>query len=558
MSTLDTARDIKNRCIELRGDWTERNDAMEDWYDILLMEQDPAVRGPREQYVGNDPRTFFNLARYLFISADVKHLLNTTLLTENQKTSADSIQALIDRGWRDNDRRNRRLGHGSWLAEFSGLLFATGWYSLFVMPFEDKLLTEIWNPYQVFPCFSDTDIGVDEVARIYNLTVDQARNKASRQGWKVPKLGLAGNSKIDVYSYLGYTNEGVVYQSVVMHNELVHFRIYPEIEELPVLVGPGFGLPDRGIIDRDSDWKRNLGESIFASNEQVYKQLNRSMTHMQQVLRDTAQPPLIEKKGSPGGKGIVDENKIFTRAYVMRMSQEDDVSALALPGIPPEVTQHLFNINAQRQRGSVPDLAFGNIQQSNLSALMINQVAGIAQNILQGYLDATISVLSEVDERWTKGVLKGQMKPYGWTKAPHTPKPEEIEFDVDFRIKLPGDLAARATIARMIDPEFNLDTEDTISLIFPEIKDPTLAVAKSRADRAMRSELAEIVNLILAYETEAELLAKENPRASALYKQAAEKLSTQLETPKPQPPGPPGGAMPMPNAQAVPSEMFGG
>ena len=532
MVTLGTSTAVRTRCGELSNNWTDRNKAMKEWYDILLMEDDPAIKSPREQYTGNDPRTFYNLARYLFMSADVKHLMDTSMLSENQKTSADGIEELARRGWVDNDRRSRRKGMGSVMSYFSGLLFATGWYSLFVLPFKDRLIVEVWNPYQVFPSYSDDDQGLYEVARKYTMTVDQAKIKARRMGWRVPSIGMRGDTNIDIYSYLGFTDQGVIYQTVVMGTEMVQFKEYPELSEIPALVGPGFGLPDRGIIDPDGTWKKHLGESIWASNEKVYKQYNRSMTHMQQVLKDTAQPPILEKKSSPGGKPIVDVNKIFTRAYVMRMGTDDDVMAMPLPGIPPEITQHLFNINAQRQRGSIPDLAFGNIQQSNLSALMINQVAGIAQNILQGYLDSTIHVLSEVDRRWVSGVLDREYTPYGWKKPSHTPNPEDIEFEVDFRIKLPGDLAARATIARMIDPEFNLDTQDTISLVFPEIKDPALAVARSRADRALRSDLAEIVNLILTYETEAELLAKDNPRASELYGRAAKKLEAQLGEPK--------------------------
>ena len=541
MPHLTLPEQVKSRATELKKFWRGRDSVIKDWYGILTMDDDPAIQAPREQYVGNDPRTFYNLSRYLFTTADIKHQLDTTTFTEKQKPSSEGIEDLVRRGWRDNNRRNIRRGRGGWLNEFIGLMLVTGWYSLFVMPFEDRLVAEIWNPAQVYPDFEDSDLGLIDVVRVYQLTIRQARRLALRRGWKVPTLWGHEDTRVNIYNYFSYLDDGTVYNAVVIHNEFVRYAILPQLDGIPVYTGPVGGLPDRGIIQGGltygtggsghslEDYTARMGESIFATNRKVYKSQNRSMSHEQQILRDTAQPPILEKKHQQGGKPIVDADKLFTRAHVMRMTTQDSVEVLALPGIPAELRQLIFDINAQRQRGSFPDLSYGNIQSANVTALMINQAAGASQNILQPYLETTISVLEEIDEVWAKGVLENEWTPYRWEKPSFTPPAEDVEFKVDFRIKLPGDLAARATIARILDPEFNLDTEDTIRLLFPEIQDPMLAVAKSRADMALRSPLAQVVTQVAAYEIEAELLRKSNPRLAELYAKAAKKLEAMLD-----------------------------
>jgi len=522
--------EIKTRCMELQKNWSKRNKRFEDWYKLLRMVDKSRIHSKNEKFIGNDPRTFFNLSKHLLATAEIRHTIDTENLTENQKTSVPDLEYLVNRGWKKANKLNIQRGRGSVIAELVAWILSTGWYALFEMATEDKLITEVWNPAEVYPEFDD-DLGEPiEVCRVYKLSVQRARVKAHALGWDFKSQ--ATNAMVDIYDlyYFSHDETGSMIPThvVVINNAIVWASMHPELDHLPVMTGPVAGLPDRGVILNPNKWQAEIGESVLATNEFIYNNSDRVMSFQQQMIKDTAQPPVVQR--ITGSKTKVDPEKLFTRGYLITIGEGEDVFTLAMPAIPVELRQHTADISDQRERGSLPNVAFGAARGVRVNSLLIAQTTAAAENILQPYIETAQGVLTEVDERWIKAVLKNDYKPYGWTKPTNLPKIDDIEFLVSYKIKVPGDLVSRATVARMINPNYQLDDETTTEFFFPEIKDPMRMLAKARRDKALDNDVSRTIDQVLAYELEATSQELQgNTRGAALYRKAAKALEARLE-----------------------------
>jgi len=554
MPTLDRATTIRSRCNSLQKNHSVRNKKIQEWYKIINLEENKEIPPRMENFTGNDPKTYFTMSRFLLTNPAIHNIIDTNRMNEKQSEAVGLLEDLADLGWADNFKQALQQGRGGFLYRFSGLLIAQGGYAVFAKAFSDRLIAQVWNPYQVFPDFDDWTNGPSEVCRIYEVPVAKARSIAYSNGWVIPNFNFQGNTKI--YNYFGYTDEMVPYNTVLIGNDVVRWT---EIggSRLPVYYSTAGGIPDIDVVLGSTE--NFPGESIIATNIGIYKNLNRTMTHIQQITKDTAQPP-IKEYSSNADKKIVDENKIFTRAYVMRMGTGEDVRVLDMPSLPPETTSHAININDMRQRGSVPDIAFGNLQQSGLNSLMMSQVTQAALSALQPYLDVTVSLFNEINDMWVKEVLDRGWSPYGWIKPTNLPPVDDIKFNTDFRVKIPGDLVSRATTMRMLAPDIEISPETTLSLLFPEIKDPARELAKAHSSKVMNHAIEETRQLLESYRVRAEQLKTENPRSSELYSKIAARLEQELTGETEQDPAPsprrtsPRRNLPIPRQEVLPQE----
>ena len=534
--------EIVGRCHGLMYNEQARNRKIEEWYRLANLEPDRTVPQEMENFTGNDPKTFFNFGRFLLSTSAISHDVDTDLLNDQQAEAASTLTNLMDRAWKYVFSQESRKGRGTWLERLCGLMLMQGQYAVVARGDREKLRIAIWNPYQVYADFDDGLAGPSEVCRVYEASDTRIRAIARQEGWDLGYTFPRGHAT--VYIYYGFDAEGQVHNSVVIHNRLVYQVFMPSETRIPVYTGKIGGLPEIGIV-LDS---RNVfeGESVLETNLPIYQSINRMMTHIQQMTKDAAQPPLWERNSGARNDKILDENRIFKRAYVARMGPNDSIGALDLPGIPPEASQQLLNINDMRQRGSVPDAAFGNLQQSGINSLLMNQVIQATRIALHPYQEAVKSLLNHINEMYARKVVAFNWEPYGWRRPQNLPEPEDISFNTDFRISIPGDLAARATTMRIISPDATFSPETTMELMFPEIKDPQREIARSRSSKIINSEIDIAISQIEAYWVQAELLRNVgNPRAAALRDAVASRLEQQLAgemlqqaTPNPQLPPP--------------------
>jgi len=151
--------------------------------------------------------------------------------------------------------------------------------------------------------------------------------------------------------------------------------------------------------------------------------------------------------------------------------------------------------------------------------------------------------LADIDNYWHYEIREKKLTPYNFKMPKNAPK--EDEFEVDFTINIPGSMVQRATLARMIDPTFQLDFATTCDMVFPEIKNPVDVQAKVTKDNAMTNPIAQILGLIATYKKQAKLYGDAGDVETAnLFLSAVAALEAQLPQAPQQSPTGAGAAMP--------------
>lgn len=551
------------RCNELRNFWTPRNDAMKRWY--RLVEQVDELKTDRmESFVGNDPRSLYNLVLHL-LDTTIPHRVKDYDMADFEIAAAvTEVGKYFRKSWKDAQDNFRRSNPRQGLMRtFISFLLATGWYAMFSIITDDGRRTykEPWNPMEVYPMW-DGMLGLDEVAHIYTASSKQAISMARASGWTFSSpysqwQSMVGN-KITIFDYWwteiadDFPFSKAIWNAVVIDRELVKFE-RTRFKRIPVYTSPVGGLPDMGSLTEGplptysstlklhtqeasvDRWKAEIGQSILATNENVYRAWNKWWTFSMQLLRDTAQPRIFERSRS--GKAIVKPEDVFRRGAIFRGGPDDSVDFLSTPPIPLELRSTQLDLEAMMQRGGVSWAMHGTVQ-GQLSAYVMSQIAASANQVMKPFHQAIIDALSDMDNDDLADIRERGIKPYGW-KYP-TALPDDVTVSADYEVEIPGDLVQRATTARMLDPEFSLSYSYVMRKLFPDIEDPMQERAQRRADQAELHPINSIIALIQYYREQAAYLAKIGDTESAqLYESAATMALQMMQPQQPEPTQPP-------------------
>jgi hypothetical protein len=471
-----------------------------------------------ESFVGNDPQSSFKLLRHL-LDQKIPHRIPHEQVTVEMAKIASDLSLLYDAGWSDINYRYRQRGRQGWVWDLAGFILATGWYSVFAMMAQDgsRCIAEIWNPATVFPNWDDE---LAECAHVETLSPTGLQRLASRNGWNV-----SAKSNIKMYDYWRLGNIGEVYNSIVLGSTLVK----PETLEtrfyrIPIFVSPVGGLPDTGIISGDAmAWRAEVGMSSVSTNENIYKYWNKWWSLSMQALRDVVQSRIKEKSR---GKPIVKPEDVFKRGAIFRMTPEEDVSFMNPPPIPVELRATQLDLEAMMQRGGPSWSMFGSAA-GNMTAYVMSQTAASTNQIAKPYHQGIIDCMTDIDNFWLYQIRRFGYKPYG----KELPKglPEDVKVSAEYEIRIPGDLIQRATVARMLDPEFRLSNARVMDELFPEVKSPLLEKAQVRADAAERHPLHATIVLIQSFREQAKILSTAGDKVGAgLYEKAANSIEASM------------------------------
>jgi len=540
------AKELVARCGKLRTNWNTRNRKIKEWYNILRL-TDELKQDGMESVTSNDPRTGYNLGKHLMTSSTVSDKINQEELDPQEIEATSYLEAYVAKRWVSEEQRYRRMGRQSFIGELIGLMLATGWYSVFSIVEEDRIWSEVWNPIEVFPEFGSADVGLVEAAHIYTMKPAIANRKAKMMGWGL-KRPFSHNTTL--YNYWGFDDDGDVANGIVLGDvdvkPLVKEPILSELGMLPLFISPIGGLPDRGAID--SKWQEHSGEAIVATNEELTKNYNRMLTFSQQLMRDTANPRWFER--STGETPILRQEDLFKRGAIFRGAPGEDVGPLPVPPIPVELRTMMFDYQNMLQRGMFPWAIFGNIQMQ-MSYLAMANIASAALQVLTPYMDGFRGLRSDINNYWIKFLMLTKFKPHKFIVPEHMP--EEVEFNVQADIEIPGYLIQRATVARMLDPTFRLSTETVMDNLFHEIKNPLREQAKVRKDDAMSHPKAVLADAILAYREQARLLRDADDIAAAeVYEKLADSIEAELLATVPQQPAVAPGGLPPAARETIP------
>ncbi|MDP1907350.1 MAG: hypothetical protein Q8K85_03545, partial [Hyphomicrobium sp.] len=388
----------------------------------------------------------------------------------------------------------------------------------------NKCYDEPWNPIDVYPMW-DSTLGLSEVAHIYGTSPLQATNMCKKNGWVLTNNYAQWRASvgrgIKVYDYwwaelddtFPFTKSiwnAIVIDTVLVKYERTRFR------RMPIYVAPVGGLPDMGSLTEGvlptysstlklqtqetnpERWKAELGQSIIATNEHIYRTWNKWWSFSLQLLRDTAQPRIFERSRS--GKAIVRPEDVFRRGAIFRGGPDDSVDFIGTPPIPLELRSTQLDLEAMMQRGGVSWSMYGNVQ-GQLTAYVMSQIAASANQVMKPFHQAFIYRIEDIDNDWLADIKDRGLKPYGF-KYPDV-LPDNAYVSADYDVEIPGDLVQRATTARMLDPDFRLSYSYVLRKLFPDIEDAMQERAQVRADQAELHPSNSIIALIQYYRRQA-------------------------------------------------------
>ncbi|MFA5384152.1 MAG: hypothetical protein WC364_05735 [Eubacteriales bacterium] len=519
--------EIINKCTYLRDCWTTRKKKFEDWFSILLLEDKLAQEG-MESVVSNDPKTGYNLAKHLLTSMVIADKISNDDLSPEYMPATAYMERYMAIRWKDQERRYRSIGRQSWMGELVGWMLSLGWYSVFAMVDEKEVWAEVWSPYDCFPAFGPD--GLVEHARIYTLPASAANKKIKQMNWQ-DKVPRAFTVDVTFYDYWGYDLDGDIVNAIVADNLFVKNPVKDmavnKVGRLPIFSSAVGGLPDMGSIMKGNKWQEHYGESIVATNEDLTLQYNKMRSFMQQAARTAAQPHWLEL--STGDTPIATDELMNRWGSVLHGSPGEDVRSLSGVSIPIEITNALMVYRDELQRGLFPASLFGLIQQQ-ISYLTMANIASSAMQVLTPYKDAVIGVRTDINNFWQDMIFKNGFAPHRFKSPEVRPDLNEMRFEVDADLEIPGHLVQKATVARMMNPNFRLPVAWIQEKLFPEILDPKKSMADVRAEDALMNPKAILVDNIIAYREQARILRQlEDVSQAELYEKLAKSLEAELD-----------------------------
>lgn len=529
----DYVRDAK----KLAASWAVRKTQFQEWYRLLSLHDENRTPG-LESFVANDPRTIYNMALYLLTPKDISYNIPNNEAAGPVQVTISDAESQIQNAWVELEESSYKKGQQGWDRYVTSLLLSTGWLSVFAYANiksdgEAELIADIWNPSQVYPEFDDD--GLCRVAHIYSISASAARRLCSSNGWG---LQFPNDSvQVEVIDIWQFGMDGKPENTIIMKGEFAkHPTSHPEIDELPVLCTPVNGLPDRGLIQNDPwAWRRHMGQAIFAPNSDVFRNYNRVMSFLQQIIRDTAQPRIISQTKS---KGVVNDANWNKRGAIYDIDLDEDIRTLQMPGIPIELTSLVQIMQGMIQRAG---FSYSLYQGGEASGFAQSQISAAAMNVVEPYRAALSHLKTDISNIWLDGLKR--------LHKIDSAIPPESKFKIDIRVTVPGDLIQRATTARQLDPDYEMSSGTVTQLLFPEVTDPNREMVLSRRDKAMNSPEFAKLDMIEALNATADgLKAEGRQRQAETYYAYARfvlaSLQAQEQPSQPQQPqvGPPGQA----------------
>lgn len=523
----------------LRSYWSQRNSKFRDWYEILVLIDQLETKG-METYVSNDPQTFYNMAHFLLTNGELKH----SIPVENESVMELDKRAKMGRAcdylWKTINRERQMSGSQPFIDDLAFFILVLGWHSEVIKYDQNSglLKVQIWNPYDVYPSYSNGHISV--CVHSYSVSEEEAGQKAQANGWDyVPRNPTPGGSNnVTLDDFFLYTNEGLYNMILLNSKDVTGWQLRSDME---ILVAPVGGFPDRGSLASGTsgrptrDWRRLAGRGIFEVNEAVLESFNKWKSMVAQILRDTAQGVTEEFSATPQAtpEELRERGALFHYA-----PGEQGLVRVPPPTIPMEVQSHLLQMQRELQKGSFSDLVHGMLEGSGGSqaGYGITLLANASANqILYPYMEAKHFIIGECDRFWLSH-LKQDGKSFSikgkfLEKIEAKDIPEEVFIDVSSEVATPQDWLQRGTIANLLKDHLD---ESTIITQVLKMGDPQ-AIKRARSlDRMLNNPMSQLVEQISGYYAHADYLdATGDSKQAALFRRAAKALESQLGAPAP-------------------------
>ncbi len=372
--------------------WRGRNAEMEDDRRYTTLAK-PIVKSDQVKWISNEPKVFFETSVALISSYPPRFRIPLNInFDAEEKDKISKTERFVQGIFRSLDDRQYRLGRSYWLREFAWWV-CSGWYAVFnyVRKGRDgstEFIAELFDPITVYPQWDDS--GLLTLVRTYNIDSITALStienyKAKGLQFDLTLMDATTHEVINWWKRVG----DKVYNAILLDKQIVK-GITPEpFDHIPVHIG-AVGSPDR-LTD---NWQERTGENIISANKDMYDYTNTIVSLMASIMAETAYPNIVSQTRT--GAPAVNAEDIRGYGSQLNIKLEDKLEILKHAATPVEALQLLQLLLKQSQKGSIPDVVYGGVPQSDVSGFALSQYMAAIKYKISPYLNTMQKVMSEI------------------------------------------------------------------------------------------------------------------------------------------------------------------
>jgi hypothetical protein len=288
------------------------------------------------------------------------------------------------------------------------------------------------------------------------LRIEKTVGEIQREYGKAVKTGSGSVNpemdKVVIYDYydrkfnMVFTAEGKVIKPRMEHGS----------PRVPIYIATTGSVPLVSSTESSDTWK-NWSESAMANNRHVWENMNLIMS-IYLHLAAQARSRSYSYTSRDGTRGL--EENPHEEASEVRLREGESIDLLQLHETTRDAAAFASMVSGEAQRGSVPHIAYGELQL-NISGYAINNLRQGIESSLNPHLKAIEDAYWQISMLLSDQYATGKFKDIfvsGYRNRSYfedTPKPDSIgnagEPEIKFHAKLPQDdmqMYAQAQIAR--------------------------------------------------------------------------------------------------------------
>ena len=384
------ATDIESETTQLEEYWHLRNEQME-LDRIILRLTKPKATTDQIKWVSNEPKVFYETAVALISSFPPRFRLPLTIdFTPEEKKKMNKAERMIVGIFRSLDQRQWQNGWLRQLAYWS----LSGWTTTFEAVLRKgkdvQFIADIWDPITVYPEWDSDAL----VKCIRSFEVDKRTAARLARGWQAKGLEDAyrEDDKKSMVKVINYwlNDRGKIFNAIMLGGkEIKKIKEEKQFKSIPIDVR-AIGVPDQTA----ADWPVRFGESIIATNRDMYEYENAMISLMATIMAETAYPNVITKTQT-GAPAIKDQKmKGYGERYSLKLNES--IELLKHAATPGEVNELLSYVVRQKQKASFADTVYGGIPNVEISGFALSQYMAAIKYKIGPYLNMMQGAISHI------------------------------------------------------------------------------------------------------------------------------------------------------------------
>lgn len=494
------APDLGQQARNLASQWASRNKALKRYDDLLAMEDENETKG-LESMVANNAKTLFSLSHFMVATSVPQRTVAIGGAGPRERRRAGLSERAAESMWRAVNEDRLLNGDETWQYAMAYWMCLYGWYATLATTVICELgkpcfLAVPYDPSECYPEYGDPYYGMRQFARIYPTTLADAREKAQRYGM-YREGAFRGEDSLTVMITDYWKRVGSeVMNCIIMAGGGSDYMYLKEPEVLPlaripIMCGPVGGTPSRSYQKK---WQSYPG-SVLAENERVYKDFNKWISFLAQLVREQAQAPYLAKSLHVEKEEIQPAEWRDTGAVIETDDPEAALERVNIGPAPLDVFRLLQMVSSMEQRGGFPESAYGNLM-FELSGFGISQLLQAAERRIGPQTNKLMFLDAYVSDQWLKDFRDNEFpaleisgfeggNPRKSFIEDFRPQdvPQKYRLSTNIPIRMGNDMMSRMAVLRQAIPtEQLLDIYTGLDEIL-QMQDPTLIMDRISEDR---------------------------------------------------------------------------